>query len=314
MRIRLALHPFVVATVLMAATHSCATRANYLDAEGPRYAADYAHAAEALARPVFAPGALAGPGPPIAVGPAPLETFKVVSYNVRYGLEVDAAIEVLTHAPELEDADVILLQEMHAPGVDRIARALDCSYVYYPATLRSSGREFGNAVLTRGRIVEDQKVLLPHANPFNRQHRIAVRTDLELGRHALHAYSVHTETPFLPVGDRLEQIDTLLSSVPRDSRPCLIAGDFNTMGEGSLSSFERAFSDHGFERASAGVGSTFSLGPFGYALDHVFVRGLEVVGAGKVVDADASDHIPIWVEFAWTSPSSATSRTSSVGL
>lgn len=257
MRIRLSLHPFVVATVLMAATHSCATRANYLDAEGPRYAADYAHAAEALALPVFAPGALAGPGPSIPVGPAPLETFEVVSYNVRYGLEVDAAIEVLTCTPELADADVILLREMHAPGVDRIARALDCSYAYYPATPRSSDRESGNAVLTRGLIVDDRKILLPHANPIDRQHRIAVRTDLELGRHALHAYSVHTETPFLPVRDRLEQIETLLSSVPRDSRPCLIAGEFNTMGAGSLSSFESAFADHGFERASVGVGSTF---------------------------------------------------------
>ncbi len=126
-----------------------------------------------------------------------------------------------------------------------------------------------------------------------------------MGGHNLQAYSVHTETPFLPVDDRVEQIDTLLSSVPRDSRPCLIAGDFNTMGDDSLSRFESAFRDQGFERASAGVGSTFSLGPFGYAMDHVFVRGLSVVDAGKVEDADASDHIPIWVEFAWANQSSS---------
>jgi endonuclease/exonuclease/phosphatase family metal-dependent hydrolase len=277
----------VVATVLVAATAACATRANYLGLEGPRYAADYALRAEAVVLTV-----------PLSA--APRETFKVVSYNVRYGQEVDAAIEVLARTPELADADIILLQEMHTDGVDRVARALGCSYVYYPASLRTSGRDFGNAVLTRGRILEDRKVLLPHLNPFNRQQRIAVRTDLELGRHALAAYSVHTETPFLSIHDRAEQIDALLTSVPECSTPCLIAGDFNTLSPRSLLSFESRFADQGFQRASAGLGSTFRYGPFRYALDHVFVRGLEVVDAGKVEDANASDHIPIWVELAWT--------------
>lgn len=282
----------------MALTSACATRSNYLDPEGPRYAANYASRPGLMTS--FAPGSATADGGPGVHGEASgVETLKVVSYNLRYGIEVDAAIDLLARTPELADTDVFLLQEMHAYGVDRIAHALGCSYVYYPASLRTSGRDFGNAVLTRGRIVGDEKVLLPHVNPFNRQQRIAVRTNLEVEGNALAAFSVHTETPFLPEHRRAEQINALLSSAPAGHLPCLIAGDFNTMSAHSLQRLATRFSELGFERASEDVGSTFSFGPLAYPLDHVFVRGLEVLRAGKVESANASDHVPIWVELAW---------------
>jgi endonuclease/exonuclease/phosphatase family metal-dependent hydrolase len=273
---------------LVALSAACATRSNYLDEHGPRYAANYAPCQPRAALELAADSRASAP-----------QTIKVVSYNVRYGKEVDTAIDVLLTTPELADADVILLQEMHPLGVNRIATALHCNYVYYPASLRTSGRDFGNAVLTRGRIDDDQKIILPHVNPFNRQQRIAVRSRVELGQHALETYSVHTETPFLPVRQRAEQLDRLLTSLPTSSTPCLIAGDFNTMSKRSLEQFERRFAAQGFVRASAGLGDTLELGPLGFATDHVFIRGLTVVDTGKVASAAASDHIPIWVELAW---------------
>jgi len=173
--VRLARVSLLTSSIVAAGASACSTQANYVDPEGPRYAADGVAVTQDT-------------GPWLAAGPAPVETIKVVSYNLRYGREIDAAIEVLAGSPELAGADVILLQEMDALGVELIAHALGCSYVYYPAALRRSGRDFGNAVLTRGRIVEDRKVLLPHKNPINRQQRIGVRTDLELGRRTLRAY------------------------------------------------------------------------------------------------------------------------------
>lgn len=288
---------------LAAFSVGCATDSNYLGTAGPRYAGDYAPSVEAEI--------LMGSTFEMTAGPTDAPTYKVVSYNVRYGEKINDAIQVLTNTPELADADVFLLQEMNADGVDRIARELDCSYVYYPASLRTSGHGFGNAVLTRGRIADDQKVLLPHVNPYNRQSRIAVRAELELGQRALHAYSVHIETPFLSIEDRSEQVETLLGSVPEEQGPVLIAGDFNTMSRRSLQRFEEAFSELGFQNASTSIGSTFSFGPFDCAMDHVFVRDLEVVRAGKAEGADASDHAPIWIEFTWSgSPPSVLNPTS----
>ena len=75
---------------------ACTTRENYLELDGPRYEADYsAH----------------------LVSRAP-ETLKIVSYNVKYGEKVGVALALLANTPELRDADIILLQEMHADGVD----------------------------------------------------------------------------------------------------------------------------------------------------------------------------------------------------
>lgn len=288
--------PSFFAAGLVAVSAGCATDSNYLGNSGPRYAADYVLApAPAIEAELLIESSFGTPE-----GPAAAPTFKVVSYNVRYGEKIDDAIEVLTETPELADAEVFLLQEMNADGVDRIARELDCSYVYYPASLRTSGYGFGNAVLTRGRIAEDQKVLLPHVNPYNRQSRIAVRAELELGQRALQAYSVHIETPFLSMKDRAEQVETLLGSIPEQTGPCLIAGDFNTMSRRSLRRFAGAFSERGFQCASTSIGSTFSFGPFGCAMDHVFVRDLEVLRVGKAEGAEASDHAPIWIEFTWT--------------
>ncbi len=36
-------------------------------------------------------------------------------------------------------------------------------------------------------------------------------------------------------------------------------------------------------------------------LTAIWSAALKAVDAGKVEDADASDHIPIWVEFVWSS-------------
>ena len=144
MRLRPSLSRSLAVAALVAASSACATRANFVDVAGPRYAADYARRRSAPQRPS---------------GAAPERgTLKVVSYNVRYGEKIEEAIDVLARTRELADAQVILLQEMNPQGVDRIARELGCDYVYYPASLRRSGRDFGNAVLTRGRIVADARV------------------------------------------------------------------------------------------------------------------------------------------------------------
>jgi endonuclease/exonuclease/phosphatase (EEP) superfamily protein YafD len=45
------------------------------------------------------------------------------------------------------------------------------------------------------------------------------------------------------------------------------------------------------------MGATQQLDPLGllkFELDHIFSRGFEVMSAGKVKEAKASDHIPVW--------------------
>ena len=115
---------------------ACRTGQNYPGEQDPRYA---------------------GVGPMPANRSIP-DTLRVVSFNVKYAQRIDSAIVVLTTESALSQADIVLLQEMDARGTRRIAEALGMSYVYYPAIFRRrSGKDFGNAVLSRWPITADRK-------------------------------------------------------------------------------------------------------------------------------------------------------------
>lgn len=60
--------------------------------------------------------------------------LRIVSFNIKFGRRIDAAIEVLGTG-NLRGADVLALQEMDEVGVERIARALKLNYVYYPGSI-----------------------------------------------------------------------------------------------------------------------------------------------------------------------------------
>jgi len=76
----------------------------------------------------------------------PDETIRVVSFNVKFA----EAIAVFRDTPALREPDILALQEMDAPGTERIARALEMNSIFFPAAVHSkTGRDFGNALLSR---------------------------------------------------------------------------------------------------------------------------------------------------------------------
>ncbi|MDH3724352.1 MAG: endonuclease, partial [Thermoleophilia bacterium] len=75
--------------------------------------------------------------------------LRVVSWNIRFGEEIEAALGVLHSSDAVKGSDLLLLQEMDEEGVDAIARSLGHNYVYGAATVHSrTGKNFGNAVLS----------------------------------------------------------------------------------------------------------------------------------------------------------------------
>ena len=255
--------------ILALGTAGCATAINYPDPAGPRYA-----------------GALPGT-PPSAEGP---DTLLVVSFNVQYGERPDSALAVLRETPEIQGADLILLQEMDAPGTERLARALGMAWVYYPAVERkASGRDFGNAVLSRWPIEEDEKLVLPYLAVIGRTQRIATAATVRVGRRPVRVYSVHLATPVtLAYHYRREQWATVLEDARRYPH-AIVGGDLNSGGLG-----ERA-ARRGFYWPTEEGPNTLLFGRW----DHIFLWGLTVPGgeaaAGTVRDnRGASDHLPVW--------------------
>lgn len=251
----------------------CAGVRNHIDPLGPRYV-------------------LAGPEAPKSVP----EQLKVVTFNIAFSEKIDQAIDELrTHDP-IRQPDILLLQEMDLDGVSRIAAALGLSYVYYPASVLR-GKDFGNAVLSRFPIVDDEKVLLPHESFGLHQRREAVRATIDLSGRRICACSIHTETPLLSLEKRLEQVRTVVASLP-GAGPCLVGGDFNTFDGNSVRQVAPLFAQAGLTRASALSGPSLVQWPFRSELDHVFTRGFRVIASGVDPASRASDHLPVWVMVA----------------
>jgi len=243
----------------------------YLDPREPFYSAAYA-----VARPVGS-------------------SLRVVTFNIEYALRVDQAIAALREHPKLRDADVIALQEMDAPGTDRIARALGLNYVYYPGSLHPKyDRDVGNAILTPWPIESSFKLPLPHRSRILGQARAAVGAIVLVGDHRLRVYSVHLGSPFgASPGQRREQLAVVLCHAREGQGPVVVAGDLNSSSLGA-----RLEAD-GYSWLTRGVGATTRR----YSFDHVFVRGLPFVAAeaGAARDVkDASDHRPVWAELQVT--------------
>lgn len=264
--------------LLLGLLSGCAPMESYPDAAGPRYSGDH--------RPV-APVAVAAPS-----------SVTVVTFNLAFAEHVTEAITALSRPP-LAQADVITMQEMDAPSVERIARELGLAYVYYPASVAKDGDDFGNAVLSRWPITADAKINLPHDDPYHQQHRIAVAATLDIQGTPLQVVSVHGATPIVGLGARLEQAETVLHAVEGAAPLQVIAGDFNTSDPGSLTQTVKLFTDAGFQWASEGVGDTVDSIIGGLPLDSVFVRGLSPVERGVDPLPAGSDHQPVWVRFAW---------------
>lgn len=247
----------------------CHTARNYSEPLGPRYAGGEAPRA----------------GDP-AIGP---DTLVVGSFNIEYGREIDSALVVIRSDPHLADADILLLQEMDAEGTRRIAEALGMAWVYYPATLRfKSGRDFGNAILSRWPIVDDAKLVLPHLAIFGASLRTATRATVRVGRMDVQVYSVHLATPVnQALEDRRDQMRAILHDASRFPH-VVIGGDFNS------DSLARMALERGYAWPTREGPHTVTLA----RLDHVVFKGLtppSVDASGTILDVRrASDHRPVW--------------------
>jgi endonuclease/exonuclease/phosphatase family metal-dependent hydrolase len=237
--------------------------------------------------------------------PAAPESLHVVTFNIRFAREVGRAIATLRDTPELAGADILLLQEMDGPSTARVARALGMNAVYYPAVRHpSSGRDFGNAILSRHPILRHRKLLLPHPGRFGRTQRIAVSAMLRVGERTVAVTSAHLATP-IENGPRQRraQLDAIADAADRFRADVVIVG-----GDLNDPKLAARMIERGYACPTRGHGPT-SIN--GLALDHVFVRrpdaapGLDGGHPAGVRSGDrvTSDHYPVWARIPLAAPS-----------
>jgi endonuclease/exonuclease/phosphatase family metal-dependent hydrolase len=268
----------------------CARSINYTDPAGPRFAgtSDVEPVAAWTGPHVEAAAASVA----LARVPTP-DSLRVVTFNVKYAQQTELAIELLQTSPELRKADIVMLQEMNEDAAAETAAALGMNYVYYPAVLHPVPKKnFGNALLSRWPITDDEKLILPSRSMSRGGQRAAVVATVLVGSERVRVYAVHLST-ILEVWftGQTYQIQALLESAKGYDR-VIMAGDMNSHDNvGAL------FTDAGYFWPSRNTGpTTHKL----FAVDHVFARGFTVGGSGAVKDnLGASDHLPVWASLAF---------------
>ncbi len=277
---------------------SCAPPLNYTNADGPRYTGCAGDASV-----TWNPRTGGPPDGHAAVADAAPADLSVVSFNIKFSVEIDRAIALLRGDATLRDADILLLQEMDEPGVRRIGEALGLCWVYYPAVRHpQSGRDFGNAILSRYPFIEDHKVMLPRQGRFGRTRRMATAVTLDVNGVAVRVYSVHLAT-WIELGPaaRREQAMAVVEDAARFGGPLIVGGDLNEKGIGEV------FVDAGFDWLTRDIGRTTDIA----SLDHLFTRRLKAAGplpvTGRPLDSGgASDHVPVWMRLRAPQPEGTT--------
>jgi endonuclease/exonuclease/phosphatase family metal-dependent hydrolase len=270
--------PGTTALALALAGLSCASAVNYLDPSGPSY--------------VYPRDAPAAGAPPA--------TLRVVSFNIAYAIEIDRAIQVLRESERLRNPDILSLQEMDAPGTERVAKALSLNAVYFPSGVHPKHRrDFGCALLSPWPLEQPRKVILPHGARGSGLRRAAVTAVVVRGEQRITAYCVHLPSPLaISGGSRREELRVLAADAAAADEPVVMAGDFNSHDK--VEELAKA----GFTWVTRDVGATARFRLLGIPLaglsyDHVLVKGLRPLaepGSVGVVEDNrgASDHDPVW--------------------
>lgn len=259
---------------------SCGKIENFTEIDSPRYVGNYA--------------------PILSYDPTEI---KIVSFNIEFAQKIEEAIEELRTSENLESADIIFLQEMDEVGTEAIAKALEYNYVYYPSNRNTDGQFFGLSILAKWPIVEDEKIILPHEKPINGRKNIGLSAEIMLGSQTVRVYNIHAATFILPKSKRRDQYRTLIGHLNELEKSqtienVIIAGDFNTDKSNDIEYLVDIHEVEGFQWASEEIGPTYqTLSGFSkFTLDHVFIRGFDLLGAGKNKETKASDHLPIWID------------------
>jgi endonuclease/exonuclease/phosphatase family metal-dependent hydrolase len=232
------------------------------------------------------------------------KTIKVVSYNIDLCKKIKSVGKFLQENQLLANADIICLQEMNLKDLEFIASTLKYNYVYYPSAIHPGNhKDFGQAILSKWPIEQDQKILLPFSfkDRYIKIQKCAIGSAILINTKKISVFSVHLGVIISPE-HRKEQVRTIINAIAPTADKCIIAGDLNTYAQIHTKAVTQTLEDAGFSIATKNTGWTYKywyLLNYRTALDYIFYKGLKLIKAGKITDGSRSDHLPIWAEFVY---------------
>ena len=216
--------------------------------------------------------------------------FSVVNWNIRKGWDADWVAD-LQHVHD--EPDMLILQE--AP-----ARA-DAWEEVAPGHFRSFAEGFGfgkaiTGVMTTSAVEPLAECGLIAFEPWfgTRKATLITKYALMYSHSTLLVVNIHGVNFTFGVRHMREQLEQAAAIVASHSGPVIFAGDFNTWHGRRAAVVEEIVSDLGLVPVDFDTDHRKKL--FGWALDHIYVRGLDTVYATSR-SLDSSDHNPMSARF-----------------
>lgn len=218
-------------------------------------------------------------------------TMHVVTWNLHFGENLDKIIATLENTKELQESDLLLLQEINAEGVDRIASELHYNYIYYPTVFsRRRQGEYGIAILSKWPLTDPERILLPNWLPSWVENRFAEKAVAIVNGKNITVYNTHLDLAWMEPQGKF-----LTSEMDKQDSPIILGGDFNTWRPWSITYLEDLMKGVGLLRLTKESGYTFEVSGLKFTLDHIFSEELDYT-SGVYRQTNASDHYPVWVE------------------
>jgi endonuclease/exonuclease/phosphatase family metal-dependent hydrolase len=238
-------------------------------------------------------------------------TLRVATFNVHFGKDVGRLADAIRENREMDEADVLLLQEIESyPGdrrADALAERLGFPHlVYVPARPKGDGTH-GLALLSRYPVHDVEVIALPHYEiGWATRRRVAMIARLDWNGTEVRIVNAHLDTR-LTLEQRRTQMGPVLARVADDPL-VIVAGDMNTIsclaallpgvpiplpGLSQGPGFDAFMREQGFLTPFRRIGGT---GPLHQRLDGIFTRGFTLTAFDKEDRVDVSDHVPLWAE------------------
>lgn len=235
------------------------------------------------------------------------ETFRVMTFNIHHAVGLDEKLDLQRIADLIksEKADLVALQEVDK-GIERsnkldlgaaLGRMTGMSCVF-SNNYSYSGGEYGNAILSRFKVVSRDHRLIPKTD--TPEQRGWLKAVVEVHGRKLAFWNTHIDHR-RDDAERLQGVEKFVAWKKEEPLPVIFCGDFNdTPGSRTHRKLKVHFDDT-WEKVGQGPGHTVPVTGPTRRIDYIWVsHGAEIEPIRAWVPVtDASDHLPVVAEFRW---------------
>lgn len=226
-------------------------------------------------------------------------TTSILTYNIHHGAnsrdipDIKRTGEVIKYSGALlvalQEVDFLMPRSFFSPQAWRLGKMLGMHYLFGANVKWPGGCRYGNAILSRYPVT-GQNIPLSGQG----EKRGLLKTLLcPPGRHSKF-YFLCTHLG-LSSADRMEQVKEILRIANTLTKPYILAGDFNA-GKDSAEFLPLQGEMQNTGDLITDRYVTFPSYRPGYGLDYIFASPHWRVKSCRILDSDASDHLPVLAE------------------